>query len=37
VTLSAADTERFVRQVDIPVIFDGDIQWSTDLVDQMSD
>jgi hypothetical protein len=36
VTLSAADTERFVRQVDIPVIFDGDIQWSTDLVDEMS-
>ena len=34
-TLSATETERFVRSVDIPVIFDGDIQWSTDLVGQV--
>ncbi|WP_136601865.1 hypothetical protein [Salinigranum halophilum] len=34
-TLSATETERFVRSVDIPVIFDGDIQWSTDLVGQI--
>ncbi len=36
VTLSAAETERFVRRVDMPVIFDGDIQWSTDLVAKLS-
>jgi hypothetical protein len=32
VTLTTAEAERFVRRVDMPVIFDGDIQWSTDLV-----
>jgi hypothetical protein len=30
-TLTAAAAERFIDRVDLPVIFDGDIQWSTDL------
>jgi hypothetical protein len=29
--LTPAEAERFVGRVDIPVVFDGDIQWSTDL------
>jgi hypothetical protein len=36
VTLTAEETERFVRAVDLPVIFDGDIQWSTELEGQLA-
>ena len=31
VVLSAEETARFIDGIDLPVIYDGDIQWSTDL------
>jgi hypothetical protein len=31
VVLRAEEAERFIQSVDLPVIFDGDIQWSAEL------
>jgi hypothetical protein len=36
VTLTAAEAERFVGAVDLPVIFDGDIQWSSDVAGRLT-
>jgi hypothetical protein len=36
VTLTAAEAEQFVRTVDLPVIFDGDIQWAAELAGQLA-
>jgi hypothetical protein len=34
--LTPSETERFVRSVDLPIIFDGDIHWSSDLEGRLS-
>jgi hypothetical protein len=36
-TLTPAEAERFVRSVDLPVVFDGDIHWSPDLAGRLAD
>jgi hypothetical protein len=36
VTLTGAEAGRLVEAVDLPVIFDGDIQWSTDVAERLA-